>query len=225
MLAAPRTKNENFHCPSNPLTGYGRQSSRVKSNRHRCKPEYDEVLLGNRMRRLIQIAVCLGALASVCQAEPRWCSTSGRDPSNKFFYPPIPRAARVWGTVIMRMLYEPNGKVVRFEPISGPAILSTSLQAQMSDWIMKTDASGDELCETLVIADFHLDDSVDHSESVSKIVMGPSILRMSVETQWICLCDPGGTASISWKDPFRHVTFLIKRGVSKLFGRTKRPWD
>jgi hypothetical protein len=177
------------------------------------------------MKRLVQITICLGVLASACHAEPRWCSISEVDPSNKFSYPPIARVARVWGHVMMRMMYAPNGKVVRFEPISGPAMLSASMQSQLRDWTVKTEATGDELCMTLVIADFHLNDSADQTQTSPTIVMKPSILKMSVETYTICLCDPGGTTSISWKDPFRHLAFAIKRGVSKLIGRSRRPWD
>jgi hypothetical protein len=126
---------------------------------------------------------------------------------------------------MVRMIYVPNGKVVRLEPISGPQMLSASMQSQLSDWTVKTDAPGNELCMTLVIADFRLDDPNDRPHGAASIVMEPSILRMSVETQWVCLCDPGGTTSISWKDPFRHLAFAIKRGVLKLFGRSRRPWD
>ena len=119
---------------------------------------------------------------------------------------------------MLRMIYVPNGKVVRFEPISGPQMLSASMQSQLSDWIVKTDATGDELCETLVIADFHLSDSIDHSQDATKVDIEPSIFRISAESETICLCDPDGTLSISWKNPFRHLVFAIKRGAAKLFG-------
>jgi hypothetical protein len=169
------------------------------------------------MKRLVQVAICLGALASVCHAEPRWCSMSEKDPSNNFDYPPIARVARVSGHVMMRMIYQPNEKVVRFEPISGPRLLSSSLQGQLSDWIVKTEATGTELCQTLVIADFFLIDTNDSPQTGPKVVLEPSILRLSVAGQ-----PPLLDVVISDPSPLRGwklVRFEIGLKLRKVFGK------
>jgi hypothetical protein len=177
------------------------------------------------MKRLVQIAICLGALASACHAEPRWCSISEVDPSNKFSYPPIARVARVWGTVTMRMLYEPNGKVVRIEPISGPRLLSESLRGQLNDWIVKTDAAGSELCQTLVIAEFYLSDASDSSLSEPKIVLEPSILRLSATVQPLLLdvviSDPAPLKG--WKLVRFEIRSKLRHVFGKLFGTSHSP--
>ena len=135
------------------------------------------------MKKSTAFLVGLGLLASLCRAEPRWCSVVSNDPSNKLIYPPIARAARVPGVVLVHMIYAPNGKVVRVEPISGPRLLSSSLAQQMMDWTVRTDASGDELCETLVIAKFTMLDSGQAAPKEPSRVTEPSILRLSVETE------------------------------------------
>src|SRR5580693_9283481 len=108
------------------------------------------------MSKSLAFVLASCAIAAVCHAEPRWCSVTSQDPSNKLVYPPIARAARVEGVVLSHLIYAPNGKVQRVEPISGPPLLSDSLIRQMANWTVKTDATGEELCETLVIAKFTL---------------------------------------------------------------------
>lgn len=174
------------------------------------------------MRRLVLLLIGLGALASICHAEPRWCSISGKDPSNEFFYPPIARAARVWGLVMMRMIYAPNGKVVRFEPISGPRLLSDSLRGQLSDWTVKTDVRGDELCETLVIAKFTLHDPPGTKLEGPKFTVEPSIVRLSVDT----VPDPPLDTVISDPAPLSGIRLFraeVEWKLKSLFGRSSTP--
>jgi hypothetical protein len=177
------------------------------------------------MKRFVQLAICLAALASVCHAEPRWCSISEKDPSNKFTYPPIARAARVWGHVMMRMIYAPNGKVVRFEPISGPRLLSSSLQGQLNDWIVRTDAVGPELCQTPVIADFYLSDAGESSQNEPKVVLEPSIVRLTATTQPLVLdvviSDPAPLKG--WKLVRFEIRSKLRHAFGKLFGISHSP--
>ena len=95
--------------------------------------------------------------AAQCHTEPRWCSITGRGANDTMVYPPIARAARVQGVVVSRIVYAQNGEVVRMEPVFGPAMLSDSVSKQLSQWNIKTDATGGELCQSLIIADFRLD--------------------------------------------------------------------
>jgi hypothetical protein len=120
---------------------------------------------------------------------------------------------------MMRMIYVPNGKVVRFEPISGPRLLSSTLQGQLNDWIMRTDAAGPELCQTLVIADFYLGDTGGSSQNEPKVVLEPSILRLSATAQPLLLdvviSDPAPLQG--WK----LLRFRAKHLFGKLFGTTQ----
>ncbi len=142
------------------------------------------------MRRALPVSLILIAVACGGRAEPRWCSLSGRDPSNKFFYPPIARAARVSGVVLSHLIYTPNGNVQRVEPISGPRLLSDSLAGQLMDWTVKTDAVGTELCQTLVIAEFRIVDENNDSTSVeTKPKAGTAILWLSVKVEHPVLID------------------------------------
>jgi hypothetical protein len=134
------------------------------------------------LQKIALLALGFVALASLCHAEPRWCNVTGKDPSNKFIYPPIARAARVSGVVLLQMIYIPNGKVQKIEPISGPRILSDILARQLMDWTVKTDATGDELCETLVIATFELADSYPSTLEGTWAGIGPGTLHLSAET-------------------------------------------
>ncbi len=110
------------------------------------------------MRRLCGVMLGMAALATLSvAAEPRWCSITGRGPNDTIVYPPIARAARVWGNVIARLVYTTDGKVVRFEEVSGPKLLSSSLSKQFESWSIKTDATGQELCESLVSAEFRIE--------------------------------------------------------------------
>jgi len=167
------------------------------------------------VRRLVLLAVCLSVLASVCRAEPRWCSVTGRRPADMLLYPPIARAARVQGVVVSRIVYVPNGAVARVEPIFGPAMLSDSVSKQISRWIVTTDASGDELCESLLIAQFQFDEPGVETPTVNPAQGAPGILRVSVTSEVIVISDPGPDNS---SNPFAR----LKRFVTWM-GRKLRP--
>ena len=118
------------------------------------------------------------ALAFTAEAEPRWCSVTGRGPNDKFIYPPIARVARVSGVVLGRLEFLTNGKVVDFNPGSGPRLLADSIKAQLSPWTLQTDATGGEGCQALVIAEFDEGDS-GPQDSTAKITYEPgSVLRI-----------------------------------------------
>jgi hypothetical protein len=128
------------------------------------------------------LVLALVSLAALCHAEPRWCAVTGRDSSNKFFYPPVARAARVSGIVVGRLFFLPDGKMQKFEPISGPSMLAGMLDEQLGVWTLRTDVSGSELCQTIVIAEFDLkgiDQSKNKRVDTSK---WPTVMRLHVAT-------------------------------------------
>ena len=78
------------------------------------------------------------------------------------------------------MVYVPNGKVIRVESISGPAMLVDSVLRQVSTWTVKTDARGEELCVSLIIADFRiLTEDVMLAEPPKGLP--PSAIRVTIE--------------------------------------------
>jgi hypothetical protein len=158
--------------------------------------------------------LALGSFACVCRAEPRWCSVVGRDASNKLAYPPIAKAARLWGLVTSRMVYAPNGKVVQVEPIWGPAMLSNGLTNQLMGWTVKTDAVGDELCETLVIAEFRLNFPGESLPTEPARSTPPSVLRLSVDDEVLVISDPGVDLT---GNPLGRLTYKFKRAVKRIF--------
>ena len=151
-----------------------------------------------------------------CQAEPRWCSVSAKDSSNTFVYPPIARAARVQGVVVIR-------KVARTEPVFGPAMLSTSMTSQLSNWNVKTDAVGDEQCMTLIIAEFRFHDQDETSRTLPQGPSAPGILRLSVESEVLIISDPEGTTSTG--NPFRVFAYKVRRLAKHLFHRSNQVLD
>jgi len=171
------------------------------------------------MKRFLAILMVLTA-ATIAHAEPRWCSITGKGPNDKVLYPPIAKIARVNGLVLSRIIYRPNGKVEKVENISGPPMLVRFLAAQMMDWNIKTDASGEQLCETLVIAKYQLNepsgcDAAPEQEPKPIDVSTPSILRLELSASPIPTCDPG--ADIILRNPLQQLGHAIKRGFTKAF--------
>src|SRR6202789_815737 len=173
------------------------------------------------MKRTLAIAIALAASAIVAHAEPRWCSIIGREPNDKVFYPPIAKAARVYVVVLSYIIYQPNGKVERIEPISGPPMLSRFMANQLMDWNVKTDATGDELCQTLVIAKFELKKAVENPAPDPPALIDnsePGILLLDLASNPatpVCLCDPAGR--IVFNNPLQRLAYAVKRGFRRIF--------
>jgi hypothetical protein len=168
------------------------------------------------VRRNLSFLLCIGFLASVCHADARWCSIVGRGPSDTIIYPPIARVARVQGVILSRIYYLPSGQVKDVEVISGPVMLSNWISEQLKSWTIKTDATGDEVCVTLVIADFRL-----HSQSESMPERpitpdSPSILRLSIDGEITPILYGGGVVS-TLSNPLSRFKYAVKRKVSKIF--------
>jgi hypothetical protein len=121
---------------------------------------------------------------------------------------------------MMRMIYAPNGKVVRFEPISGPRLLSDPLRGQLSDWTVKTDARGDELYETLVIAEFRIHQSYDFVPAIRPQPNLAGILRLSVEVESVpidvVISDPAPLRG--FKAICLETKWKLKKAFDKIFG-------
>ncbi len=165
------------------------------------------------MKKGAVIVLVLAAFVAACRAEPRWCPVVGKDSSDRFFYPPIARAARVSGVVLERVIYLPSGTVQSFEFVSGPPILAAGLEHEMKGWSLRTGDKGEEACVSLVIAEFRLDESSGESTSQPIDVSVPGILRLRASAAPICLCDPGGYASR------RPLFQRVRRAIRRMFVR------
>jgi hypothetical protein len=168
------------------------------------------------VRRSLSILFVLGLAASFCRAETRWCSIVGRGPNDTLVYPPIARVARVQGVVLSRIFYLPNGKVKGIERISGPQMLSGWVGEQLSRWTIKTDASGEGLCQSLVIADFRLHASDEPIQERRETNAFPSILRLSIDGEVYIISCPGGVLETHWT-PLSRLKYALKRTRSKIF--------
>ncbi len=63
-------------------------------------------------------------------------------------------------------------------------MLSTYLSSAMMKWIVKTDAVGDQPCETLVIAKFTLHDPTGRGPEEFRFIAEGSILQLSISRQF-----------------------------------------
>ena len=175
------------------------------------------------MKPWVMIVAGIVCAAAQCHTEPRWCSITGRGANDTMVYPPIARAARVQGVVVSRIVYAQNGEVVRMEPVFGPAMLSDSVSKQLSQWNIKTDATGGELCQSLIIADFRLDVPGTSRPSVSIQLENGSTLRVISQTQSICLCDPGGVLGPK-PSIVRRVWLSVRHLAGRVFCRHLESW-
>lgn len=73
-------------------------------------------------------------------------------------YPPIAKAAHVEGTVISRLEVDANGSVSKVEVLSGPAMLTETVEKSEAHWVFHTenDAAGSAGCQILVISEFSI---------------------------------------------------------------------
>jgi hypothetical protein len=98
-------------------------------------------------------------------------------------YPPIARTSRVSGDVLTRIYYLPSGQVKDVEVISGPRLLTESLATQIKEWTLKTEASGDEPCQALVLAHFRFIEELSQSTDKPAKPVVPSIYEITVEAE------------------------------------------
>jgi hypothetical protein len=171
------------------------------------------------MLRILIISL-LAVLAMAAEAEPGWCSVTGKAAADRLSYPPIAKAARVEGVVVSRIIFEPNGKVERFESVFGPPMLFEFLEKEMSSWNLVTDAKGNETCETLVIARFRFKEPPSCNpppDAPAEYDFGTStIVRLDLGATPYLICDPAAT--ISSANPARIFFYKLKRGLRHLFG-------
>lgn len=145
-----------------------------------------------KIRCLLLCAIVV--IGSSCSAQARWCSITGKAKSDIILYPPIARAAHMSGTVVSRVTYSPTGKVIGLETIFGNPLIASSANGQMKSWTIRTDATGAELCQSLIVINF----IIGETESVEQIAnTPPTITRIDVQTHPVVLSDPSFTISKS----------------------------
>ena len=167
--------------------------------------------MGESLKRALVILLAL-AITAVSQAETRWCPILGLGPSDTMRYPPIARAAHVYGVVIGRIQFQTSGAVTGFEVVSGPPIFLRNVTEQVRAWRIVTSATGPEQCQGLAIFKFYLDapGSSQSESEAAKESTASGILTFSVWTRPICLCDPA--AIVSRRNWFRRLLSVFKDG-------------
>ena len=143
----------------------------------------------------------------------------GRRAVDKLLYSPLAKAARVEGVVVSRVIYNPAGGVEGFEAVFGPPMLSKYLEHEIAKWNVETDAKGDRLCETLIIARFRLKDPISCDPAPDAPTeydfSTPSIFRMNLGASGYLTCDPAAT--IISPSPARLIFYKLKHGLSRIF--------
>ena len=155
------------------------------------------------MRKSVFILVVVILLAAACRAEARWCDVLGHDDSDKLTYPPIAKAARISGTVLARITYTPQGDVKDVTSVSGSPMLARPVATQLKTWHLKTNASGEDLCQSLAIIDFRIGSPA--SSSVRQSASG-GMFRVSVVGEQLVLYTISDPAP---KRVMRHRRFLL----------------
>jgi hypothetical protein len=145
--------------------------------------------IGASVRVSAFVLFVVALLVPACRAEARWCDVLGHGDGDKILYPPIARAARVSGTVLARIVYTAQGDVTDVTSISGSPMLATSVREQLKSWHLKTNASGNDLCESLAIIDFRVVTDDKPAGPPPQPTSG-SIMRLSIEIQPLILSDP-----------------------------------
>ena len=88
----------------------------------------------------------------------RWCTIAGvkAEKAQALVYPAIAKAGHVEGIVILRVTFETSGVVKAIDSVSGPKLLADPATHRTKDWQFKTDATGSEPCQNLVIIRYRI---------------------------------------------------------------------
>jgi hypothetical protein len=135
-------------------------------------------------------------------AQTHWCPANRKADAVKLFYPPIARVAFIWGLVIGRLKFSPDGNFPTFEPVSGPVMLSNAVGEQAKSWKSEPTTVEQEPCQLLVVAKFTIGDlEAPNSQPIGQ----PGIISIEINAERLVLSDPEGTITRSrWAWLKRH---------------------
>ena len=88
-------------------------------------------------------------LSCACMAQQEPCGLSKITDTTPAFYPPIGKAARVGGTVILLVTFKVTGEVERIETVSGPKILESPARVYVQGW-RANEFSGPRTCPVVI---------------------------------------------------------------------------
>ena len=148
----------------------------------------------------MRILFLLLALTSNAFAQTSNCGglTSVRE-TTRAVYPPIAKAAHVWGTVILLASFEPSGTVSKIDVVSGPQMLRESAVAFVKGW-MVNQFTGPRTCPIVVE---YVSRHVDCFQDAGKDILTRSDPQhVILEGGFVPLCDPA--ADISRKRRLLH---------------------
>jgi hypothetical protein len=149
---------------------------------------YDVILRRILLRKIALPVLGFVALASLCHAEPRWCTITGFVDRESPVYPPIAKAANIQGAVLAHIIYPTTGKIESVKMIFGHQMLLKAVRDALLKWEVNTGATGDALCQTLVIVGFNIQEPGDTTASTPQ-PPPPGVGRVSVTAQTIILTE------------------------------------
>jgi hypothetical protein len=131
-----------------------------------------------------RLCIMLGFILT-CQiataADTRWCTITGKGPADTVAYPPLAKAAHLTGEVLTRLTFNPDGEVVKTSTIRGENLLADLTNQQLLRWRVKTDATGSEPCQNIILVTYELvDDKVSTETSVT---FSPTLIRITVKAK------------------------------------------
>jgi len=101
-----------------------------------------------RAKPITAVLLCL-FLSCTCMAQQEPCGLSKITDTTPAFYPPIGKAARVGGTVILLVTFKVTGEVERIETLSGPRILESPARVYVQGW-RANEFSGPRTCPVVI---------------------------------------------------------------------------
>jgi hypothetical protein len=144
------------------------------------------------MRRRWLILLIIGLATTLSRAETPWCNAISVADDVKPAYPPIARAARISGIVLMRVTVDQQSDITDVSPIFGPKMLEIASTGQMKKWHLQRDFNEAGPCLGTVIIDFQFlaeDRVISESEPVSASIIR-NLIRFSVKTETVTISDP-----------------------------------
>ena len=137
--------------------------------------------------RLTRLAIvfCIFMAPTLCHAHQEPCGLRTMTESTTLIYPPIAKAAHVYGEVITLTTFKTDGTVEKVDVISGPEMLRAVATDYIKSW-RANEYTGPRTCP--VVIQFLLTDDPPASPAVRV-----DLQHVTAYGQPVCLCDPGGT--------------------------------
>lgn len=145
-------------------------------------------------------ALLLVTGASVLHAQSTSCGLSSITEQAKLSYPPIARAARVAGTVILLTRFDNNGVPVNIRVVSGPPVLQPAALEFIKGW-RANEYEGPRECPIVVTFNMIAGDKpvCSYEEAESPGFARSDTQHVTITVHPVSLCDPAATITKTHK--------------------------